>query len=108
MFFPSMKGMAAGLGEAAKYGARRYGGSMAVGAAAGYMASDDGFMSTTAGMAGGAALGFAATRGAFGKGMTRMANRMNYSAANPMKAAKNTKMMANNAYNSIKSTLGKK
>ena len=96
----------------AKAGLGKYGGSMAVGAAAGYAASDDGFMSTTMGMAGGAALGYAATKGAFGGGVRSAAAGLNRGMRSPLKAGmrryEGAKMAANQAYNGIKSTLGGK
>jgi hypothetical protein len=96
----------------AKAGLNKYGGSMAVGAAGGYMASGDGFTSTATGMAGGAALGFAASKGAFGGGARSMAAGLNRGMRAPGKAGmrgyEGAKMKANQAYNSVKSTLGGK
>lgn len=109
---PGLTGMAAGLQTAGRFAAK-HGTGMAVGAMGGYAASDDGFLSTTLGMAGGAGLGLAASRGAFGasvKGATRQLNSIGAMAANTAAAVagqgySGAKMYCNKGINAIKSTM---
>lgn len=109
----NLKGMARGLSSLASDGLARHGGTMALGAIGGYAASDEGFMSTTAGMVGGAALGLAASRGAFGssvKAASRGFNSRTAMAANTaMEVGRagysGAKMYCNKAMNSIKSSM---
>lgn len=119
-----LKGMAQGLGILAKEAmpgmktaatnfAAKHGTGMAVGAMGGYAASDDGFLSTAAGIAGGAGLGLAASRGAFGasvKAATRNLNSRGAMAANTAGAIASAgysgaKMYCNKGINAIKSTM---
>ena len=108
-----LKGMAGGLGilakeampglkRAASTSLGRYGGSMAVGAMGGYAASDEGFKSTAAGMVGGAALGMAASKGAFGSTVGKGASMLNRQARRGYQGAS---MYCNKGMNAIKSTL---
>lgn len=102
---PGLTGMAAGLNAAkrvASSGMGRYGASMAVGAMGGYAASDEGFMSTTAGMVGGAALGLAASKGAFGSKLGQGAAMLNRQARRGYQGAA---MYCNKGFNAIKSTM---
>ncbi len=102
---PGLTGMAAGLKTAQRVGSStlgRYGASMAIGAMGGYAASDEGFMSTTAGMVGGAALGIAASRGAMGSTVGKGAAMLNRQAR---KGYQGAAMYCNKGMNSIKSTM---
>ena len=97
--------MSAGLQAAKKVGsttAGRHGASMAIGAMGGYAASDEGVMSTTAGMVGGAALGLAASRGAFGSTVGKGAAMLNRQAR---KGYQGAAMYCNKGMNAIKSTM---